>query len=333
MSLDVFNVVRPAARNGDESKPLALIVEEFSGMVEGTIQRRSKTEGLIQVKSVKGTATVSNFAVGESQLQVIVPGVTPNGTKNEFGKNSVTVDRTILARATLPMLDVFQTSYDARREIATEHGKKIAKFKDQAFLIQAVKTALLANSTYFGNSKELPGHKGGTKVTLKAAGDERDPAKLYSAFASLFSQMEEKDVDPVADDVFIFVRPQTFYDLLEAEQVINGMYVTAAGTNIEGHIFKAWGVPVMSTNNLPNWVEDGTKADSVSRMMGTSYNGDFSKLIAVAFSARAVLAGSTIDLTSKVFFDDVSKHWFVDAWLAFAATSNRAEFAGAIYAA
>lgn len=332
MSLDKFNVVRPAARNGDETNPLALIVEEFSGMVEGTIARRSRTEGLIQVKSVKGTATVSNFAVGESALQVIVPGVTPNGTKNEFGKNSVTVDRTILARATLPLLDVFQTSYDARKEIATEHGKKIAKFKDQAFLIQAVKTALLSHSTFYGNNKELAGHKGGTVVTLNAAGDQRDPAKLYAAFASLFAQMEEKDVDPVADDLFIFVRPQTFYDLLEAEQVINGQYVTAAGTSIEGHIFKAWGVPVLSTNNLPNWVEDGTAANSVSQMMGGAYNGDFSKLIAVAFSARAVLAGSTIDLTSKVFFDDVSKHWFVDAWLAFAATSNRAEFAGAIYA-
>lgn len=333
MSLDRFNVVRPAARNGDETNPMALIVEEFTGMVEGTIARRSRTEGLIQVKSVKGTATVSNFAVGESDLQVIVPGVTPDGTKNEFGKNSVTVDRTILARATLPLLDVFQTSYDARKEIATEHGKKIAKFKDQAFLIQAVKTALLANSTFFGNNKELPGHAGGTKVTLKAAGDERDPAKLYTAFADLFAKMEEKDVDPVADDLFIFVRPQTFYDLLEAEQVINGMYVTAAGTSVEGHIFKAWGVPVLSTNNLPNWVEDGTGAKSVSKLMGSAYNGDFRKLIAVAFSARAVLAGSTIDLTSKVFFDDVSKHWFVDAWLAFAATSNRAEYAGAIFAA
>lgn len=332
MSLDRFNVVRPLARNGDESDTLALIVEQFTGDVEGTIARRSKTEGLIQVKSVKGTATVSNFAVGESDLQVIVPGVTPDGTKNQFGKNSVTVDRTILARATLPLLDVFQTSYDARKEIATEHGKKIAKFKDQAFLIQAVKTALLDHSTFY-NQTELPGHAGGTKVTLKAAGDEKDPAKLYTAFADLFAQMEEKDVDPVADDVMIFVRPTTFYALLEAEQVINGMYVTAAGTNIEGHIFKAWGVPVFSTNNLPNWVEDGSDAKSVSKLMGSDYNGDFRKLVAVAFSARAVLAGSTIDLTSKVFFDDVSKHWFVDAWLAFAATSNRAEYAGAIYAA
>lgn len=335
MSLDTFNVVRPLARNGRDNPATddiyALQIEKFTSDVEGTIMRRSKTEPIINIKPVKGTTTVSNFAIGESDLQVIVPGVTPNGTKSQFGKNSVQVDRTILARATLPLLDVFQTSYDARREIAVEHGKKIAKMKDQSFLIQAVKTSLLTNSTYFSTT-ELPGHKGGTKVTLTTAGDQNDPAKLYSAFASLFAQMEDKDVDPVEDDLFIFVRPATFYTLLEAEQVINGNYVTAAGTSVEGHIFKAWGVPVLSTNNLPNWVEDGT-AGSVSALMGEDYEGDFTKLVAVAFSSRAVLAGSTIDLQTKVFFDDVSKHWYVDAWLAFAATSNRAEFAGSIYAA
>lgn len=336
MSLDVFNVVRPLARNGRDNPATddiyALQIEKFTSDVEGTIMRRSKTEPIINIKPVKGTTTVSNFAIGESALQVIVPGVTPNGTKSQFGKNSVQVDRTILARATLPLLDVFQTSYDARKEIAVEHGKKIAKMKDQAFLIQAVKTANLVNSTYFSTT-ELPGHHGGTKVTLAAAGDQNDPAKLYSAFASLFAQMEEKDVDPIMDDLFIFVRPAVFYTLLEAEQVINGNYVTAAGTSVEGHIFKAWGVPVISTNNLPNWVEAEATEGSVSNLMGADYVGDFTKLVAVAFSARAVLAGSTIDLQTKVFFDDVSKHWFVDAWLAFAATSNRAEFAGAIYSA
>lgn len=334
MSLDRFNVVRPMARNGRDGTDddiYALQIEKFMGDVEGTIARRSKTEPIINIKPVKGTSTVSNFAIGESQLQVLQPGVTPNGTKSEFGKNSVQVDRTILARATLPLLDVFQTSYDARKEIAVEHGKKIAKMKDQAFIIQAVKTANLAHSTYFSTT-ELAGHAGGTIVKLAVANDEKDPAKLYSAFASLFAQMEEKDVDPIDDDLFIFMRPTEFYTLLEAEQVINGNYVTAAGTSVEGHIFKAWGVPVISSNNVPNWVESGA-ANSVSALMGNDYKGDFTKLVAVAFSARAVLAGSTIDLQTKVFFDDVSKHWFVDAWLAFAATSNRAEFAGAIYAA
>lgn len=326
MSLDTFNVVRPNAKLGG-SNPLELIIEEFAGMVEGTLQRRSVTDGMINIKQVKGTATVSNYAIGESQLKVIVPGVTPNGTQTQFSKNSVTVDRTILARATLPLLDVFQTQYDARKEIAVEHGKKIAKFKDQSFLIQAAKTAQLSVNPY----GQLPGHSAGTVVTLAAAADALDPAKLYNAFGRLFAQMMEKDVDPTADDVWVFVRPQVFYALQEAEQVINGEYVTADGTNIKAHIYAAWGVPVVPTSNLPNWQEDATnRPQGVAALMGNDYVGDFRKLVAVAFSTRALLAGSTIDLESKVFFDDVSKHWFVDAWLAFASAPNRAEYAGVI---
>lgn len=326
MSLDSFNVVRPNAQLGG-SDPLALIIEEFGGMVEGTLQRRSVTEGMINVKQIKGTATVSNYAIGATQLQVIVPGQTPNGTAAQFSKNSVTVDRTILARAILPMLDVFQTQYDARKEIALEHGKRIAKFKDQAFLIQAIKTANLTVNPY----GTLPGHAAGTIVPLASAGDATDPAKLYHAFGQLFAQMMEKDVDPTSDDVWVFVRPQTFYALQEAEQVINGEYITSDGTNIKAHIYAAWGVPVVPTPNLPNWNETAVaRPDGVAAHMGADYAGDFTKVVAVAFSSRAILSGSTIDLESKVFFDDVSKHWYVDSWLAFASAPNRAEFAGVI---
>jgi hypothetical protein len=328
MSLDTFNVVRPSQKQGT-GDPLALIIEEFGGMVEGTLQRRSVTEGMIKVKQVRGTATVSNYAIGSSDLQVIVPGVTPNGTQSQFSKNSITVDRTLLARATLPMLDVFQTQYDARREIANEQGKTIAKFKDQAFLIQAIKTAELSVNPY----GVLPGHAAGTVVTMAAAADVTDPAKLYTAFANLFAQMMEKDVDPTGDDVWVFVRPATFYAMQEAEQVINGEYITSEGTNIKAHIFSAWGVPVVPTPNLPNWNENATdRPKGIAALMGDSYVGDFRKVVAVAFSSRALLAGSTIELDSKVFFDDVSKHWYVDSWLAFATAPNRAEYAGVILA-
>lgn len=327
MSLDVFNVVRPNARLGGND-PLALVIAEFGGMVEGTLQRRSVTEGQIKIRQVKGTATVTNFAIGESELQVIVPGVTPNGTQSQFSNNSVTVDRTLLARATLPMLDVFQTQFDARQQIANEHGKTIAKFKDQAFLIMAAKTANLTVNPY----GQLPGHAAGSVVTLAAAADALDPAKLYSAFGKLFAMMAEKDVDPTGDDLWAYVRPDVFYALQEAEQIINGEYITSEGTNIKGHIFAAWGVPVRMTPNLPNWNEDVTaRPKGIAAKFGTAYVGDFTKLVAVIFSSRAILSGSTIDLQTKVFFDDVSKHWFVDAWLAFAAAPNRAEYAGAIY--
>ena len=48
------------------------------------------------------------------------------------------------------------------------------------------------------------------------------------------------------------------------------------------------------------------------------------------FSPRAVLAGSTIPVQSKIFFDDLSKLWFIDSWMAFGAGVNRAEYAGVL---
>ena len=327
MSLDVFNVTRPNSKLGGDN-PLELVIEEFAGIVEGTIQRRSVTEGWLPVRKVTGTATVSKDAIGESQLGKVVPGVTPDGTQNQFSKTSITVDTLVYARSTLPLLDSFQTKYDVRKEIGNEHGKKIAKFKDTAFLTQGIKAAMATESPY----GDLPGHFGGTREVLAAAGDKEDPAKLYSAFARLFAQLEEKDVDPINDDLVIFVRPTVFYALLESEQVINGMYQTSEGTSIQGHIFKAWGVPVVSTANLPNGVisTEDDSGNSVGRLMGSNYAGDFSKVVALAMSPRAILAGETISLTSDVFYDKISKSWYVDAHLSFAATPDRTEYAGAI---
>lgn len=327
MSLDNFTVTRPNQALG-AGDPLALIIEEFAGIVEGTIQRRSATESWLPVKKVTGTSTLTKDAIGESTLQTLTPGETPDGSVVQFNKNSVVIDTVVMARTTLPLLDSFQTKYDVRKEIGMEHGKKIAKMKDTAFLVQGLKSALAANSFYGA----LPGHFGGSKETLAAAGDATDPAKLYSAFSRLFAQMEEKDVDPIQDNVVIFVRPTVFYALLEAEQVINGQYLTSEGTSVQGHIFKAWGVPVKSTANLPNSVisTSDDSGNSVARLMGADYAGDFSKTVALAMSPRAVLAGETISLTSDVFYDKLSKSWYVDAHLSFDSTPDRAEFAGTI---
>lgn len=326
---DTFNVTRPNLRNGG-SNPLELAIEEFLGMVEGTINRRSLTRGWIPMKPVKGTTTIRTDAIGESTLQKITPGATPDGTTNEFGKNTLTVDTVILARAVLPILDVFQTSYDKRKEIATEHGKKIAKFLDQAMFIQALKAALSANSRFFNNANELDGHSGGSIETLGLAGDATDPAKLYAAIANLMVKLENKDIDPQNDDLVIVAKPATFYALLQAEQLINAEYITAEGNKVNGMVLKTYGVPVWRSNNFPAGTNiTGHLLSNAGN--SNAYDGDFTKAVLSAFSPRALLAGETIPLTPEVFYDQVTKHWFVDAHLSFGVTPNRAEMSGAIY--
>lgn len=327
---DSFNIVRPGQANQAGSIS-ALHLEEFTGVVESTIERKSALKGWIPVRPVKGTSTITNFAVGESTLQKATPGQPIDGTGTDFAKRTLTVDTVILARAVLPLLETFQTSYDSRKEIGMEHGKKIAKFHDQSFFIQAIKAALLTDSAYrgAGAAGKPAGHFGGSQQTLGAAGDSLDPAKLYAAIANLFVKLEEKDVDPRTDDVMIAVRPAEFYTLLQNEQLIDGTYKTSEGTSIQAHLLKAYGVPVISSTNFPGGSNiTGHLLSNAGN--SNAYDGDFTKVVAAAFSPRALLAGETIPLTTDVFWDKVTKQWFVDAHLSYGVTPNRAEFAGVI---
>ena len=322
---DSYAIVRPGQSNQSGSVS-ALHLEEFTGVVESTIERKSVLKGWIPVRPVKGTSTITNFAVGESTLQKATPGAPIDGTGTDFAKRTLTIDTVILARAVLPLLETFQTSYDSRKEIGMEHGKKIAKFHDQSFFIQAIKAALFTESTYknSGAAGKPAGHFGGSQQTLALAGDALDPAKLYAAVANLFVKLEEKDVDPRTDDVMIALRPAEFYTLLQNEQLIDGTYKTSEGTSIQGHLLKAYGVPVTSSTNFPGG------SNITGHLLGSAYDGDFSKVVASVFSPRALLAGETIPLTTDVFYDKVTKQWFVDAHLSYGVTPNRAEFAGVI---
>lgn len=331
---DVFNVTFPNAINGVDStqaEKLALVIEEFTGMVEGTIARRSVLQGVVPVRSVKGTATFTNHAVGKSTLQKVAPGQQLDGIKSDFSKNSVTVDTVVAARESFPLLDVFQTQIDVRREVATEQGKEIAKFWDQAFFIQAVKAAMLTQSAYSkGSSGKPSGHFGGNQEVLSSALDLKDPAKLYAALARLMVKFEQKDVDPRNDDVMIVVKPEEYYTLIQAEQLVNTEYVTAAGNKVnDAWVLKTYGVPVFSSNNLPAGLTiSGHHLSNAGN--GNAYDGDFSKLGVLAFSPRAIMGGETIPLTTDVFYDKLYKSWFVDSHLAFAVGPNRAEYAGAL---
>lgn len=321
--------VRPNQQNQAGATD-ALNITEFTGMVEGTLERKSKLDPYIKRRRVVGTNSLTNYAIGETTLQTLQPGVAPDGTLVSFSKMSLVIDTVILARNIFPLLETFQNNFDVRKEVANEHGKKIAKFTDNAFMIQGIRAALLANSVYSNVAGDKPeGHFGGHVETLATAGDELDPAALYAAIAEVLTAMEEKDITPQDEDVMLVVRPRQFYILQQAEQIINGEYLTSDGNKLTGvAMFKAYGIPVISSNNLPNTAITGHELSNANN--GNAYDVDASDVVALLMSPRALLAGETIPLQSKVFFDDLSKQWFCDTWLSFGVTANRAEFAAVI---
>lgn len=322
---DVYTIVRPGQANatGDID---ALHIEEFTGLVQGTLNRMSVLAPRIPMKSVRGTSILTNFAVGKSTVQKITPGSPIDGTVNKFGKAQLQIDTTLIARAVLPLLETFQTSYDARSEIAMEHGKEMAKQFDQSFFIQAIKAGQLT-ANKFGLT--AAGHTGGSQVTLAGASDHLDPAILYSKLVDLLTAMRLKDVDPIMDGVTIAVSPTEFATLTMNELLINSEYKTSEGTSIPSMVLKAHGVQVVQSNNFVGGQNiSGHLLSNVDN--GNAYDGDFTKVVAVAFAPRALLAGETIALQSKVFWDDISKNWFVDSWRAYGVAPSVAAFAGVL---
>ncbi len=327
---DVFNVTRPNQRVGG-TNPLELAIEHFTGVVEGTIARRSATAGWLPVKSVRGTTTIRDEGVGGATIQAITPGAAADGSgATKWGKNALTIEKHLLCRETMPLLDTFQTDRDKRIEIGEEQGKTIAKFIDNAMLIQTIKASQLTNSTFYNNATELPGHSGGSIVTFANAGDATDPALIEAKLLELLATMEGKDIDPHQDGLAIFLKPAAFYTLLQSERLINSDYVTALGNSVQnGFRLKAYGIPVISTNNYAGGSNVTSHLLSTT-LNGNAFNGNFTKVFATVASPKAVLAGETIPVTSEIFYEQKEKLWFIDSHMSLSATPRRAEHAGSI---
>ncbi len=308
----------------------ATAVTEYQAEVEHTAERRSVLAPYIPLRPVRGTNSIGNFGFGKSTIGKVVPGEAFPATKNDVGRVKLVIDTLIGTRHTIPLLEEFHTSYEARTELAIEDGTEQAQFFDQAFFIQAAKASLATNSPYSATSGKPAGFYGGSKVTLADAGDKLDPARMYQAISDLIVAMKLKNVNPALDDVVIAVDPIVFHVLLSAEQLINQNYVTSRGTQIEGAmLLKGFGCPIVETNNLPNTNITGHHLSTTNN--SNAYDGDFTKLLATAVSPKAFLAGETIPLSSDVFYDKIYKTWFVDSHRSFGVTPNRTEYAGSIW--
>ena len=120
-----------------------LHVEQYGGQVEGTFAKKSFMKAYVNIKSIRGTDTVTNDRIGQATLQAVTPGVRPDASVAQFDNVKVKVDTIVLARNNVALLDDFQAHYSVRSELGVEHGKTIGKFFDEAFIIQAIKAALI----------------------------------------------------------------------------------------------------------------------------------------------------------------------------------------------
>jgi len=287
------------------------MIDQYGGTVDSQFAKKSIMRQFVPVKPVRGTDTLLNRRVGKTNLLALTAGVRPEVSQTKFGSATVTVDTLILARDNRSQLNEFQTDFDARQELAMDHGKEIAKFFDEAFLIQAAKGALLSAPSDLNSA-----FGGGHTVALSASGDQNDPDLLYTAFEGIVVDMQEDDMD--TDECAIFVNPTQHAVLLNNQKLIDRDFSAANGDFATGKFKTLMGVPVVMTNRM------ATDGVAITHLLSNASNSNAydmtasqAQLAGVVMHPKALLAGETIPLSSDVFFDKVERSWFIDSFLSF----------------
>lgn len=300
-----------------------LLIEQYGGEVESQFSKSSIMREFVKVRPVRNTDTITNNRVGRTQLQKLVPGARPNATPTNFGKVQLTVDTVILSRDARSMLNEFQTHFDARMELAQDHGKEIGKFFDQAFIILAIKGAGQAAPSGLNGA-----FGAGKSTTLASAGDELDPDKLYTAIAGIITAMEEEDID--VSELLIFVRPKQFEVLKNNNKLLSRDYSAGNGDFAKGLLWDLNGARIVKTARIPNAAITGHLLSNPNNGNAYDVSATEAKAVAVILHPKSLLAGETIPLTSDVWFNKEEKLWFIDSFISFAVTVNRPDVCGRV---
>jgi len=336
-----------------------LFLEEYTGDVEHQILKQSFVKGFFKIHNMKGQGVISNKAIGTVPLQKLVGGIMPTDHSPIWDKTSLRVDTVVLARSTLLLIDDFLAQEDIRKEVAIEQGKTIGKFLDESFLNQAIKAAQTSvrrpimdannnitgfetldgfvgqsNATYVVRAIDYPdGHRGATTIVLPAVGAENDPDEFEEAIRKLCQGLEEKDIE--LGEGVLLMRPAQYYTLLKNNKLLDRDFSSNNGDYAEGSILKTNGLKLVKTNRFPKASDVGTQHFLSNASNNFAYNVQASdaKCAAVYIAPKALLAGDLIPLSTKVFFDDLSKNFYIDAWLSFGVTVSRPAYAAGIFQA
>lgn len=302
---------------------VSLLLDEYGGEVESQFAKTSMMREFVRVRPVKNTDTIVNNRVGRTQLQAIVPGVRPAANATGFGKVALTVDTVILARDNRSMLNELQTHFDARMELAQDHGKEIGKFFDEAFIIQAIK------GSHQSAPSGLNGAIGaGKAIELLAGGDDLDPDKLAGAIEDIIVDMEEEDI-PV-DELVVFVRPAHYKVLRDNDKLLSRDFAAGNGDYAKGIIYEIAGARIVKTARIPTAAVTGHKLSNANNSNAFDLTAEEADAVAVILHPKSLLAGETIPLTSDIWFDRKEKQWFIDSFLAFSVTVNRPDVCGTV---
>lgn len=298
-----------------------LTIELFRKEVERAIDLACISKPYVKWEPVVlGTDTITKKAVGRVTMQKLERETALAGTKSDFSKRSMILDTVLATRSWVDHIDKLQTDFNVLQALAQEQGYEHGRFMDEAWFIQAIKTAKLTANQY----GTTDGFQGGNTGTIALA-DVLDPAKVYEAIQDILVKIKEKGGVPTRDGLFCVLPHAQFSALQRNDLIINGEYVTSQGTKLTGvQTLSVMGIPVFESGNAP------FGKTVTGHLLGTRFDGDFSNDLILVACAESVWAAYHEKLQHEIWEDKQSKATAIDTWQTYSLDTGRPELTGII---
>lgn len=315
----------------------SLLIEKHNGQVH---EQYLKGENLLMhfdVQSVVGTNSVSNKYLGDTEVQVLAPGKSPDAKATETDKNRLVIDTTVVARNTVALFHDVQNDINGHKsKLAVNQAKQLKKLED-SMVVQQLVLGGISNTLALRGKPRVRGHGFSINIIGRAANFTNSPQYLMAAIEMALEQQVEQEVD--TNDICGIVKWPAFNCLRDADRIVDKSYTLAASdTTVDGFVLKSWNCPIVPSNRFPQMKDND--AETGHHKLSNESNGNRYDVtaaqtgaLAVLFTQDALLVGRTLAVTGDIFFEKKEKTYYIDTFMAEGAIPDRWEAVSVVSAA
>ena len=247
---------------------------------------------------LQNTGTAEARGVGTATIQKMDDDQAdgPPPTETKIGQNRIHVDTEVVARNELKNLARLQSNIVAMEsKIYKAQGMAMARFVDQAYMIQAIKAGMSTSTAYRGLSA-TERYFGGTQHQLPNEQALTNPVALRDAILDLQAKIEdEKELVLAGGDYTVFLRPLVWNALAKLEQAHDRNMDYSDGFSYKGRVIYIGEVAVVSCAWLPTQ-RNITNHHLSNASNGNAFDGNFTKVVGVLVGPDALFDGWNIDV-------------------------------------
>ena len=267
----------------------ALFLKVFSGEVLTAFEETNVMRNLHMLREIQSGKSASFPATWKVNARYHVPGTQVMGQKIKHNERVINVDDKLLADVFIADIDEAKNHYDVRSPYSFEVGASLAREFD-ANTSQVAVLAARASATVSGGSGGSALDKGSTVATTGSV--------LAAAAYEAAQTLDEKNIPE--GDRFMVVRPAQYYLLVQTDKLLNRDFGGSNGSYVDGDVWKAAGIAIVKSNNLPS-----TNIAAATDGENNTYYGDFSDTVSAVFHKSAIgtvqLMGMSTQMTGNDF--------------------------------